>query len=152
MPPMPPKAPVLPKVSPRTAVGSVTLAWNPSSGSGITNYNLYYGVISGVYTNQTPVGNVTNATIGLPARGVRYYFAATAVNDQGLESVYSAEINWLDPLPPPPPTNWLVSVTVQQSLDNTNWLDLTNLAALTFTNPPTAPALYWRARMNITPQ
>jgi hypothetical protein len=132
--------------------GTVTLAWNPSPGSGVTNYNIYYGVTSGAYTNQTPVGNVTNATIGLPARGVRYYFAATAVNASGLESVYSSEISWLDPLPPPPPTNWLVSVTVQQSQDNTNWLDLTNLPALSFTNPPTAPALYWRTKMNITPQ
>lgn len=74
---------------------TVTLGWNaPATADVVTNYNIYYGVASAVYTNAVPVGNVTNATISLPAYGMRYFFAATDVDTNGLESVYSVEIFW----------------------------------------------------------
>lgn len=91
------KHPPTPYRPPSTNAPQVTLGWNRSVGTNIAGYNIYYGVASGTYTNVTPVGNVTNATITLPARGVTYYFAATAVNTLNLESVYSNEINWTAP-------------------------------------------------------
>ena len=76
---------------------SVTLAWDPSPGSDIAGYNIYYGPHTQVYTNTTPVGNVTNATIGGLLLGATYFFAATAVNTSGLESDFSNEVSYTVP-------------------------------------------------------
>src|SRR5580692_4170931 len=76
---------------------SVTLAWNQSPSANIVGYNVYYGGVSGNYTNMVSVGNVTNVTIsGLPG-GVTYYFAATAINSSGLKSGYSSQISYTPP-------------------------------------------------------
>lgn len=144
-PPMPPAV----NIAPSDVYPTVTLAWNPSTGTNVAGYNIYYGVASRVYTNAVPVGNVTNTTVTLPAYGVRYYFAATALDAQGLESVYSDEVSWMAGATVP--TNYTVSVTVQQSPDMTNWISVTNLPALTFSNGLPSP-LYWRAVMGIQAQ
>lgn len=75
---------------------NVTLSWDPSypgDSVTITNYNVYYGVRPGVYTNSVMVGTATNATIEI-TNGVRYFFAATAVDTNGLESVFSQQATW----------------------------------------------------------
>ena len=93
----------------------VQLAWNPSTASGVTNYTVYFGVGSGQYTNKTLVGSITNAAITLPARGVTFYFAATATAG-GLESLFSNEVNYTPPNPPAPPTQKPLTVlTVMKS-------------------------------------
>lgn len=67
----------------------VTLAWNPSPDLGVVGYRIYYGS-SGNYSNSVYVGNVTQATLtGLPNDPL--YYAATAVDTNGLESVFSNE-------------------------------------------------------------
>lgn len=73
---------------------SVTLGWNPSTGSGITNYHVYYGGVSHTYTNVVSAGAATNVTITGLKSGATYYFAATAIDYLGLESVDSAEISY----------------------------------------------------------
>lgn len=128
----------------------VMLAWNASPGS-ISNYNVYYGVASRTYTNLVQAGNATNCIVTNLWAGRTYFFAATAVNDSGLESEYSTEVSYTVPGGVLPPTNYLLSVTVQQSQDMTNWTTATNLPALSFTNA-TGAALYWRALMNIQAQ
>jgi hypothetical protein len=80
------------------AQSSVTLAWNPDAGTNIAAYKIYYGVASRTYTNTNNVGNVTNATISSLIGGTVYYFAATAVDTLGLESDYSAEVVYTNPV------------------------------------------------------
>jgi hypothetical protein len=77
---------------------SVTLAWNPSSGSGISGYRLYQGVATRSYTNSITVGNVTNFTISGLRAGVTYYFAAAAYDTAGLESQLSTEVSYAVPV------------------------------------------------------
>jgi hypothetical protein len=71
-----------------------TVAWNPSTSSGIAGYHLYYGGVSHNYTNMVDVGNATNATITGLTTGAVYYFAVTAYNASGLESAYSNEASY----------------------------------------------------------
>jgi len=73
---------------------NLTLVWNPSPSPGVIGGNLYYGTVSGNYTNVIPVGNVTTATILGLSSGVIYYFAITAVDTAGEESDFSNEISY----------------------------------------------------------
>jgi hypothetical protein len=82
---------------------SVALAWNPSSDTAVIGYRLYQGGASGVYTNSTDVGDVTNATISNLTPGSTYFAAVTAFDGIGLESSYSTEISFVASNPPPPP-------------------------------------------------
>jgi hypothetical protein len=61
-------------------------------------YNVYYGVSSGNYTNMVSVQvPQTNITIVNLVGGVKYYFAATCMETNGLESPYSNEAFYLVP-------------------------------------------------------
>ncbi len=57
----------------------------------MTGYNIYYGTMSGDYTNEVSVEDATNATISGLEPGVTYYFVATSVDQYGNESGYSNE-------------------------------------------------------------
>src|ERR1017187_4257925 len=74
-----------------------SLAWDPSPDPTVTGYNVHYGGASGNYTNITPVGNVTNTTISGLTAGVTYYFAVTATDGSGDESVFSNEVSYSAP-------------------------------------------------------
>jgi hypothetical protein len=76
---------------------TVTLAWNLSTNSDITNYNLYYGVASGIYTEEIAVGDTNAATLTGLVAGTTYYFTVTAVGTTGMESAYSNETNYVAP-------------------------------------------------------
>jgi hypothetical protein len=92
---------------------SVTLGWNPSTGNGITNYHVYYGGVSQTYTNVVSAGTATNVTITGLKSGATYYFAASAVNNLGLESVDSNEISYtLGSSNTPPVISSIASLTV----------------------------------------
>ena len=81
--------------------GSVTLAWDASTSSGVTAYIVRYGTSPGRYTAQENAGLATSKTIsGLPD-GFRYYFVVTAIGAGG-ESDYSNEVNWMHPFNNPP--------------------------------------------------
>ena len=56
-------------------------------------YNVHYGTGSLAYTNVVTATNTTVEIIGLKEALV-YYFAATAVDDTGLESDFSNEVTW----------------------------------------------------------
>lgn len=73
------------------AASSVTLAWNPSAGTNIAGYKIYYGPASHTYTNTVNAGNTTNVVIAPLVTGATYHFAATAYDAAGLESDYSTE-------------------------------------------------------------
>lgn len=77
---------------------SVTLAWNRSTNPIVAGYYIYYGGISGTYTNVIDAGNATNTTISGLIPGTICYFAATAYSASGLESPFSSEISYAVPL------------------------------------------------------
>jgi Fibronectin type III domain/FG-GAP-like repeat len=74
------------------ALSSVTLAWDPSAGSGVAGYRLHYGVVSGSYSSVTDVGNTTTATIAGLSEGNTYFIVVTAYSGSGLESAASNEV------------------------------------------------------------
>lgn len=84
------------------AVGSVTLAWDPSPSGGIAAYRIYYGVASRTYTNTLSFGTALTGSVSNLVDGKTYYFAATAVSTNGLESDFSTEVSYSVPLPVPP--------------------------------------------------
>lgn len=127
---------------------TVTLAWDESPDPTVIQYNLYQGMGPRAYTNFYTVLLSTNLTLTNIGQGV-FYFAVTAVNSLALESDYSNEVTWTN-LPPPPVTNFLLSVSIQQSGDFTNWTTFTNAGQFQATN--TGAPIYWRALMNIQPQ
>jgi hypothetical protein len=69
----------------------VTLSWDPSSGSNVAGYRLYYGSPSGNYSQIVDVGNVTSFTLNL-RHGRTYYFVVSAYDDTGAESGPSNEV------------------------------------------------------------
>ena len=75
----------------------MTLAWDRSPDSSVTGYRVYYGGVSGNYTNSLAVGNATTATIPGLASGVTYFFAVSASATNGLESILSNEIAYTVP-------------------------------------------------------
>ena len=82
----------------QVSLGSATLSWTAPTqnmdGSALTDlagYKLYYGTSEGNYTNTVSVDNpgiVTYVVDNLPLD--TYYFVATAYNNSGVESPYSA--------------------------------------------------------------
>ena len=89
-----------------TGPASVTLAWDASPGTNvITNYNIYYGPASATYTNVQAAGTNQTLTVSNLVRGGTYYFAATAVDKNGLESDYSTEVSTVTKTQPAPPPN-----------------------------------------------
>ncbi len=91
-------------------VSTVTLAWIPSPDTNVTGYLLCSGLVSGQYTNQVEVGNVTNATaVGL-SPGVSYYFAVIAHDAVGNQAPPSNEL----PVLIPPPSSLSASLSAPQ--------------------------------------
>jgi hypothetical protein len=86
------------------AASSVTLAWDASPDVGVTNYNLYWGLMSGTNhatTNTVLTGNVTVYTLtNALTQPNTYWFYVTALGS-GLESVPSNEIRYAPPYPSP---------------------------------------------------
>lgn len=114
----------------------VQLAWTPSPDPTVIGYNIYYGAASGQYDHILTVGNQTNASITLPARGVTFFFAATATTGS-LESVPSNEVNYTPaPLPGAPGMKPPVKIVAQsRPLDpGAQWADVFN-----FSISPDAP-------------
>jgi hypothetical protein len=78
---------------------SVVLVWNPSLDTNVVGYNIYYGTVSGEYTNELVLGNVSTATLTGLTAGTTYYFVATATGADGVESPFSNETAYTVPLP-----------------------------------------------------
>src|SRR3954462_12309283 len=99
------------------AASTVTLAWDPSVSTNVAGYNLYYGAISGNYTNVVSAGLATSATISGLASNTIYYFAATAYDTDGIESEFSTETNYITspPLNYPPTLNPIANLTINEN-------------------------------------
>jgi hypothetical protein len=72
---------------------SVTLAWDASPSPEVTNYRIYFGTNAGHYSFVTNAGLVRTQTVVVPHTG-RWFFAATAMDANGLESAFSNEVQW----------------------------------------------------------
>ena len=80
---------------------SARVLWDPSSSPGITNYTVYWGAASQVYTNRIDAGTNLSVVVTGLLRGVTYYFAATATDTKGRASGFSNEPTWLGPAAQP---------------------------------------------------
>ena len=75
-----------------TLITYLTLGWDRNPEPDIAGYKVYYGRVSGDYTQLV---TVTNPTARIGVRGSKTtYFAVTAYNTAGVESDLSAEVHW----------------------------------------------------------
>lgn len=73
---------------------SILFTWRPNPTSEhVNNYRLYVGTNSGSYNWCTNFGNVTNKIVGGFTNDI-LYFALTAINTNGVESLPSVEYKW----------------------------------------------------------
>ncbi len=82
---------------------SVPLAWDPSPSPNIVSYAVYYGTASRNYPYTTNVGNRLTATVSGLQPGQTYFFAVTARDSIGMESLPSGEISYQVPIATNPP-------------------------------------------------
>ena len=87
---------------------TVTLAWDANPEANITGYKLKYGFASKVYSVVVPTGKVTKITIPNMVEGTQYFFAVSAFNNEGLESLNSDEVSYVIPTNN---TDWPVTYT-----------------------------------------
>jgi hypothetical protein len=127
---------------------SVTLGWNPDTGTNVAGYAVYYGTNSISNTNRIDVGTNTTVTVQGLAAGITYYFAVSAYNVAHVESAPSAPISYIVPgiLTMTPATksgkpmmiNFPVapgySFTVQASVDLKTWTNLWQTGTTTSNN------------------
>lgn len=73
---------------------SITLEWDESPDTGVGAYRIHWGTISGAYTEVTNAGMATTITIQNLIEDQWYYFVATAVGTNQLESDFSNEVTW----------------------------------------------------------
>ena len=101
----------------------VTLAWEASPSVGVVNYRIYFGTNSGNYGFVTNAGLVLTQAVVLPHTG-RWFFAATAVDADGLESDFSNEVEW-EARPAPPVVRgepWVrLTPVIEQSTNMEDW-------------------------------
>lgn len=80
-------------------LGNVILEWEPPTenvdGSPLTDlagYRIYYGEMSGNYTDELPVDDATATAYQLTLPSGSYFFAMTALDSVGNESAFSNEV------------------------------------------------------------
>ena len=71
----------------------LTLAWDASPCACAASYRLYYGTNAHSYQFVTNTGLALTQSVVLP-HGGRWFFAATVVSTNGLESDFSNEVSW----------------------------------------------------------
>ena len=88
----PPSTPPPPGPSP----GSVTLTWTANREPDIAGYKVYVGTASGTYSfpgSAFVIGKVTSYTVSNLPMGQTYFFAISAYDSAGNESLLSAEVS-----------------------------------------------------------
>jgi len=88
----PPSTPPPPSPSP----GSVTLTWTANRETDLAGYKVYVGTASGTYSfpgSAFVIGKVTSYTLSNLPMGQTYFFAISAYNSAGNESLLSAEVS-----------------------------------------------------------
>ncbi len=68
------------------------LSWNPSPSAGVTGYKVHVGTAPDNFDEIINVGSVTNMEYVVETKGT-YYFAVSAINDQGVESDLSEQVS-----------------------------------------------------------
>lgn len=135
---------ITPKALPSTRI--ITIAWDypQTNWTTISNFTIFCGANSGIYWTNWIAGKTLSNTFTIARMTI--YLAVTADGTNGERSDYSNEIRF----PPPPLTNWVVTLT---SLNCTNiqyrdslrgaWtlLGATNLCV---TNPAWGDYRLWR--------
>ena len=71
----------------------LTLAWDASPCACAVGYRLYYGTNTRSYQFVTNSGMSLTQSVVLP-HGGRWFFAATVISPNGLESDFSNEVSW----------------------------------------------------------
>ncbi len=74
-------------------MNSATFSWAPNSESDLAGYNFFQGTTSGSYGPSVDVGNRTTHTALNLQAGLTYYFAVTAYDTSGNESLPSLEVS-----------------------------------------------------------
>jgi len=76
-----------------TVTAQVALSWTASTSPGIAGYNAYRSAVSGGPYTKLNSGLISTTSYSDPAvqSGYAYYYVTTAVDSQGVESVYSNE-------------------------------------------------------------
>ncbi|MBI4714844.1 MAG: hypothetical protein HY760_02715 [Nitrospirae bacterium] len=84
---------------PTVRAGEAVLTWDPPSANedgtpltDLSGFKAYYGTASGVYGTFVDVGNVLTHTVLNLVEGKIYYFAVTAYDYDGNESLFSNEV------------------------------------------------------------
>ena len=101
----------------------VKLAWDASPSPGVVGYRIHFGTNAGNYSFVTNVGLVRTQTVVLPHTG-RWFFAATAVDANGMESPLSNQVQWeAKPVAPVVLGESYVRLTpvVERSTNLVNW-------------------------------
>ena len=149
MPPMPPgftvkanvlAAPALPRATPP---GPMVLAsWNAVTNPMVEAYGLFYGTLTGDYTNMAEVfAPDTNATVGPLEYSTTYYFSVLSMAINGEESPYSAEVAYTTAHAP----ETEAALTVQEATNAAGpW---SSFLIVYVTNPP-APQMFFRLQSN----
>lgn len=81
------------------AVRSVTLAWNPSISPNVAGYFVYTLEERALLPSRQDAGLNSQATVNGLKEGLGYRFSVTAYNGLGLESLPSAPVHYLVPVP-----------------------------------------------------
>ena len=92
----PPSTPPSTPSSPSPSTGSLTLTWAANKEPDLAGYKIYVGTASGTYNfpgSAFVIGTVTSYTISNLPNGQTYFFAMTAYNSAGNESLLSAEVS-----------------------------------------------------------
>lgn len=123
---------------------SIELAWVPSLATNVTSYKIYWGNASGIYLTNTITPASSNSIVitNIPLGAT--YFAATAILQSGLESVYSNEVIGTNRFFAPILT---IRNTLQSSVGTTGpWIDL---ATLEVPAPPTNGQQFFRSKLAV---
>ena len=112
---------------------TVNLAWDPSTGSNIAGYKMYYGTASKNYSYNVNVGKSTSCSLSGLTAGKKYYFAATAYNTSNAESSYSSEISYTVP------TSSTSSSTTSGTSSSSSTSSTPSSSGSTSTTTPTSP-------------
>jgi hypothetical protein len=75
-----------------------TFAWDPVTDPQLAGYRIHYGTESQHYSQTADVGPETHYTVAALQGSTTYYFAATAYNEQGVQSGYSNEVSLTTPV------------------------------------------------------
>ena len=78
----------------------IQLAWDPSTGSNVAGYKVFYGRASQTYDKVIDAQNATCCTIDGLDDGAIYFFAAKAYDTSGNHSEYSEELVYNTPSAP----------------------------------------------------